>query len=135
MGFSYGASATLRTSSARYRKNAPGGGFRAAAAYYPLCVNPRADWPAAGQERANNLFDDIATPTLILIGADDADRPSVAQNCAGKVAQLARQGQPIALHMYPNADHVFDVRQPVAAAKAFEDLQAFLARHLRRAAR
>ena len=135
MGFSYGASATLRTSSARYRKNAPGGGFRAAASYYPLCVNPRADWPAAAQERSNNLLDDIATPTLILMGADDTDTPSVAQNCAGKVAQLARQGRPIAIHMYPNADHVFDVRQPIAAAKAFEDLHAFFARHLGRAAR
>jgi hypothetical protein len=35
--------------------------------------------------------------------------------------------------MYPNADHVFDVRQPIAAAKAFEDLQAFLAEQLGRA--
>jgi len=132
MGFSWGASATLRTSSARYRKNAPGGGFRAAAAYYPLCINTRADWPAAAQERSNNLFDDIAAPTLILMGADDADTPNVAQNCARKVAELASRGRPIAIHMYPNADHVFDVRQPIAAAKAFEDLQAFFGRHLGR---
>ena len=133
LGFSYGASASLRTSSARYRKNAPGGGFRAAAAYYPLCVNPRADWPAVAQERSNNLFDDIATPTLILMGADDTDTPNVAQNCYRKVGELLRQGRPIAIHMYPNADHVFDVRQPVAAEKAFEDLQTFFARHLGRA--
>lgn len=130
MGFSYGASATLRTSSASYRKNAPGGGFRAAAAYYPVCVSPRADWPAAARERSNNLFDDIATPTLILMGADDTDTPNVAQNCANKVAYLAGRGRPITIHMYPNANHVFDVRQPAAAARAFGDLQAFFARHL-----
>lgn len=134
LGFSYGASAALRTSSARYRKNAPGGGFRAAAAYYPLCISPRADWPWAAQERSNNLFDDIATPTLILMGADDSDTPNVAQNCARRVAELARPGRPIAITMYPNADHVFDVRQPVAAAKAFEDLQTFFNRHLGRPA-
>jgi dienelactone hydrolase len=109
MGFSYGASATLRTSSARYRKSAPDGGFRAAAAYYPVCVNPRPDWPAAAQERSNNLFDDIVTPTLILVGADDSDTPNVAQNCAGKVAQLARQGRPITIDMYP----VTCIRMPI----------------------
>jgi dienelactone hydrolase len=132
MGFSYGASATLRTSSARYRNNAPGGGFRAAASYYPLCVSPRFDWPADAQARSNNLFDDVATPTLILMGADDTDTPNVAQNCATRVAELARQGRPVAIHMYPNANHLFDVRQPVAAATAFEDLQAFFGQHLGR---
>ena len=135
MGFSYGASAALRTSSARYRKGAPGGGFRAAAAYYPLCVSPSPDWPPAAQERSNNLLDDIATPTLILMGANDSDTPNVAQNCASKVARLARQGEPIAIHLYPNAGHVFDVNQPAAAAAAFEDLKAFLAQNLKGAAR
>ena len=61
-------------------------------------MNPRADWPPAAQERANNLFDDIATPTLIMMGADDTDTPNVAQNCASKEAQLARQGRPIAIY-------------------------------------
>lgn len=131
LGFSYGASAVLRTSSARYRRGAPGGGFRAGASYYPLCVSPRPEWPAAAQERANNLFDDIDAPTLVLMGADDVDTPGVAQNCANKVTELARRGRPIAINMYPGAAHVFDVHNPAAAQKAFEDLKAFLARHLK----
>ena len=63
MGFSWGASAALRTSSARYRREAPGRGFGAAVAFYPMCVSPRPDWPAVAQERSNNLFDDVEAPT------------------------------------------------------------------------
>jgi dienelactone hydrolase len=135
MGFSWGASATLRTSSVRYRKGAAGGGFRAAASYYPMCVSPRLDWPADAQERSYNLFDDVEVPTLILMGADDTDTPNVAQNCANRVSELARRGRPVAINMYPGADHVFDVRNPAAARKALDDLQVFLARHLKGATR
>jgi len=131
LGFSYGASAALRTSSARYRRDAPGGGFRAAASYYPLCVSPRSDWPSISQERANNLFGDIEAPTLVLMGADDVDTPSVAQNCARRVADVARTGRPIAITMYPGAGHVFDVYNPAAAAAARSDLLAFFGRHLK----
>lgn len=131
MGFSYGASASLRTSSARYRRAAPGGGFRAAVAFYPLCVPYRADQPPTSVERSTNLFDDIETPTLVLMGAADNDTPNVAQNCAAKVEQLRRAGRPIAIHMYPGAGHVFDVHHPEATRAATADMLAFFERHLR----
>jgi len=131
LGFSWGASAALRTSSVRYRRGAPGGGFRAAAAYYPLCVSPLASWPPEAQERANNLLDDVEAPTLVLMGADDQDTLNVAQNCANKVAELARRGRPVAITMYPGAEHVFDVRNPAAARQALDDLQRFFATHLK----
>jgi dienelactone hydrolase len=131
LGFSYGASAALRTSSASYRRHVSGGGFRAAASYYPLCVSPRSDWPPAAQASANNLLGDIETPTFVLMGADDNDTPSVAQNCAVRVAQIARSGRPISITMYPGAGHVFDVHQPIPAQAAKRDLLAFFSAQLK----
>jgi dienelactone hydrolase len=130
-GFSYGASAALRTSSATYRRGI--GGFKAAVAFYPMCVSPRADWPPAAQERANNLHDDIVAPTLVLMGAEDNDTPSVATNCAREVERLRRAGRPVAIEMYPGAGHVFDAgpsRHNAAATRATEDMFRFLDREL-----
>jgi dienelactone hydrolase len=133
MGFSYGASAALRTSSARYRRDV--GGFQAAVAFYPLCVSPRSDWPPAAQERSNNLYADIEAPTLILMGEADNDTPSVAANCAREVEGLRRAGRPIAITLYPGAGHVFDGGanyHPAAATQATRDMFEFFARHLGR---
>ena len=130
-GFSYGASAALRTSSPRYRRGISG--FKAAVAFYPLCVSPRADWPPAAQERANNLDSDIVAPTLVLMGADDNDTPNVATNCAREVERLRRAGRPVAIEMYPGAGHVFDAgptRDDAAASRATDDMFRFLDREL-----
>lgn len=128
-GFSYGASAALRTSSAGYRRRA--GGFGAAVAFYPLCVGPRSD----SHERSNNLYADIEAPTLILMGEDDNDTPSVAANCARAADVLRRAGRPVSINLYPGAGHVFDAgptRHPVAAVKATDDMFQFFAMHLGR---
>jgi hypothetical protein len=130
MGFSWGASAALRTSSARYRRDAPGRGFRAAVAFYPMCVSPRPDWPAVAQERAHNLFEDVEAPTLVLMGAADDDTPNVAQNCATKVAALRRAGRPVDIILYPGAGHVFDSRDSENTRAAGADMLAFFRRHL-----
>jgi dienelactone hydrolase len=133
LGFSYGASAALRTSSARYRPAT--GTFQAVASFYPMCVSPRADWPGDAQERSNNLFSDVVVPTLVLMGAEDTNTPNVAINCERLVAQLKRAGRPITIHMYPGAGHEFDAgatRHPVAAGKATEDMFRFFAEHLKR---
>jgi len=130
MGFSWGANATLRTSSARYRREAPGGGFAAAIAFYPMCVSPRSDWPAAAQERAYNLFDDAAAPTLVLIGDADDDTPNVAANCATRVGALRSAGRPVDIILYPGAGHVFDSRDSPNTRKSAADMLAFFNRHL-----
>jgi dienelactone hydrolase len=133
LGFSYGASAALRTSSARYRRGIEG--FQAAVAFYPLCVSPRPDWPPEAQERSNNLHADVEAPTLILMGEADNDTPSVAANCARATEVLRRAGRPVSIILYPGAGHVFDAgpsRHPQAAAKATDDMVRFFAQHLGR---
>lgn len=131
MGFSYGAMAALRTASARYRGRAPG--FRAAVALYPACVSPRVDWPAAAQERTTNLYDDVDTPTLILIGEADTETPDVASNCRAAVERLRHLGRPIEIKLYPGARHAFD-HGPTFHAEAARDAETtalrFLDRHL-----
>lgn len=133
LGFSYGASAALRTASARYRP--AGGSFQAVASFYPMCVSPRSDWPYEAQERSNNLYRDVEVPTLVLMGEADNDTPNVASNCARVVGELKRAGRPIAIELYPGAGHSFDAgasRHPTAAGKATEDVFRFFAQYLRR---
>ena len=96
-------------------------------------MSPRADWPAAAQERANNLHGDVVAPTLVLMGAEDNDTPSVATNGALEVERLRRAGRPVTIEMYPGAGHVFDAgptRHDVAATRATEDMFRFLDREL-----
>jgi dienelactone hydrolase len=99
MGFSWGANATLRTSSARYRRDEPGRGFAAAIAFYPMCVSPRADWPAAAQERANNLLRKAGRPVDIVLypGAghvfDSRDSPNSRKSAVDTLAFLGRHLQ------------------------------------------
>jgi dienelactone hydrolase len=127
MGFSYGASAALRTSSALYRRR---GGFQAAVAFYPLCVAWRASLPAEAQARSNNLLDDIEVPTLILMGEADNDTPNVAANCAHAVERLRRARRPIAITLYPGAGHVFDVYDADATRAATAAMLEFFGRYL-----
>lgn len=133
MGFSYGGMAALRVASARYRRAAGTPGFRAAVSLYPVCVSPRPDWSPATQERLTNLYGDVETPTLILIGDADVDTPNVSANCADAVAALLRGGRPVDIKLYAGAGHAFDqswAHHAEAAADAEKTSLAFFGRHL-----
>jgi dienelactone hydrolase len=68
--------------------------FRAAIAYYPVCAIPAALMTA---------------PVLILIG--EADDWTPAERCREMVAHARTDGAPIALTVYPEASHAFDVAE------------------------
>jgi len=102
--------------------------FQAAIAYYPACVLP---------------FVTLTAPTLILAGERDDWTPT--ERCREMVAHARPDSAPIALHVYPDAHHAFDVAvlQPgrrafghsveynePAAKDAEEKTRAFLAAHL-----
>ena len=102
--------------------------FQAAIAYYPACVLPLVT---------------LTAPTLILAGERDDWTP--AERCREMVAHARPDSAPIALHVYPDAHHAFDVAvlQPgrrafghwleynePAAKDAEEMTRAFLAAHL-----
>jgi dienelactone hydrolase len=106
--------------------------FRAAVAYYPGCGIPAAMMTA---------------PALILIG--EADDWTPAERCRQMVAHARRDGEPIALTVYPGAHHGFnfamlkpgrsslghwlEYNEP-AAKDAEEKVRAFLAANLGSAA-
>src|SRR5215831_13818448 len=102
--------------------------FQAAIAYYPVC------FPLVT----------LTAPTLILAGEQDDWTP--AERCREMVADARPDSAPIALHVYPDARHAFDVAvlQPgrrafghlveyndAAAKDAEEKARAFLDAHLR----
>ena len=102
--------------------------FQAAIAYYPACFLPLVT---------------LTAPTLILAGEQDDWTP--AERCREMVAHARPDSAPIALHVYPDAHHAFDVAvlQPgrrafghwleynePAAKDAEEKTRAFLAAHL-----
>ena len=102
--------------------------FRVAIAYYPACLLPLVS---------------LTAPTLILAGERDDWTP--AERCREMVAHARPDSAPIALHVYPDAHHAFDVAvlQPgrrafghsveynePAAKHAEEMTRAFLAAHL-----
>ena len=106
MGFSYGAFAALRLAGAGYiARSAAGGAFQAIVAFYPSCTAGPTRNPIM-REIKNNLANDIATPTLILMGGADEETPASTSEAA--VPQLAAQGQPIRLKVYPGVTHAFD---------------------------
>jgi dienelactone hydrolase len=127
MGFSFGASASLRIASPRYHRRARQ--FGAVVSFYPLCAPySRQENPRAG---GDNLYGDLDTPTLILMGGADDDTPNVVTNCVDGVDRLRRAGRPIAINVYPGAGHVFDVHHPEATRQASAALLEFFDRHLR----
>lgn len=102
--------------------------FRAAVAYYPACILPKVS---------------LTAPTLILTGESDDWTP--AEPCREMIAHARPDSAPIALHVYPDAHHAFDVAalQPgsrvfghwveyneSASKDAAEKTRAFLAAHL-----
>jgi len=102
--------------------------FQAAIAYYPACFLPLVT---------------LTAPTLILAGEQDDWTP--AERCREMVAHARPDSAPIALHVYPDAHHAFDVAvlQPgrrafghsveyneAAAKDAEKKTRAFLATHL-----
>jgi dienelactone hydrolase len=133
IGFSYGANAALRAASTRYRRLSDTPGFRAAVSLYPVCVIPRSDWPPSAQERLTNLYGDVETPTLILIGDADVDTPNVTANCQAAVETLRRSGRPVDIKIYPGAGHAFDqswAYNAAATTDAMRSSLAFFERHL-----
>lgn len=107
MGFSYGAMAALKTTSAAYRRsNRPDGrGFGAVVAFYPACT-PKPGMRGDVEARWNNLRDDADTPVLILIG--DADDETPASLCTAKADELQKVGRPVSVKVYHGATHAFD---------------------------
>jgi dienelactone hydrolase len=109
MGFSYGAMAALRLTSAWYRGSGHprAASFGATVALYPACTDSHPSLSPAARARLNNLYDDIDTPLLILVaGADDQAPPA---NCTEKAESLRRAGRPVSFKLYPGAPHAFDM--------------------------
>lgn len=149
MGFSRGAMAALRTASASYAKRwSTAGAFQATVAFYPTCTgshpNPRV------QEGLNNLYDDIHTPVLLLLGDADDESPPVP--CVEKAKLLQSKGQPVFWRLFPDTTHGFDLAQlgtrtlivdreirgkftyrynPEATAEAWNKTKAFFAKYLK----
>lgn len=145
MGFSYGAMAALRTASASYAR---GGRFRAAVAFYPQCTG---DHPIPYvRENLNNLYNDIVTPLLILMGELDDETPP--STCVPMAEKLRKAGKPVAWKVYPGTTHAFDVAafglqpfishagirgtfvykyNPEATEDAAREVRALFARHLK----
>ncbi|HET8995328.1 MAG TPA: dienelactone hydrolase family protein [Acetobacteraceae bacterium] len=120
IGFSFGGGAALEVASRGFQDTHHPGkpGFRASVAFYPLC----------------EVRHDIAIPLLILQGDAD-DLASPAANCTARVKDLAGQGKPVRITVFPGAGHAFDdMRNPnydSAAERQAEALvRAFLAKSL-----
>ena len=76
--------------------------FQAAIAYYPACFLPLVT---------------LTAPTLILAGEQDDWTP--AERCREMVAHARPDSAPIALHIYPDAHHAFDVAVLQPGRRAF----------------
>lgn len=148
VGFSFGAGVALRMASALYQRDMAAeaaGSLRAIASFYPWCRESGREWDTRGIP-TQGLPDDIVTPTMIFIGADDDE--TLAQWCTEKADRLRRSGQPIAYRLYPDTTHAFDSREnglqgrrvprgffyrysPTATEESWYELRGFLQRHLR----
>lgn len=104
-GYSWGAMVALLASSRHWGGTlARGGRFAAAAAFYPGCftIRPR---NAPEYEIARQ---DIDTPLLVLMGADDTETPPA--DCVSRLEPAIKAGAPVQLHVYPQATHCWDCR-------------------------
>jgi len=151
MGFSYGAMASLRLAGRAYQQRLPEGvpGLKAIAFFYGTCGTDSGS--AAVQAASNNLPGDIATPTMMFLGAMDTESPW--RFCSEGADRLRGRGQPIAYKLYPNTTHGFDQTEfagpgrmvnqpgrgsflyrynPEATEDAWRETQAFFARTLAR---
>ena len=100
MGFSYGAMAGVRLASRTFQRLWLGGRrFQAVIAFYPWCGEY-----GPGPER--NLYPDIETPLLLILGADDDETPPGV--CVEAASRIAERGRPIAWKVYPGTTHSFD---------------------------
>jgi dienelactone hydrolase len=122
MGGSHGGSSTLTS----MVTPAPGvsrlaeekrSGFAAGIALYPACGNPYGTWSATREfgERGqttgyNGVYQPIA-PLLILIGERDDWTP--APPCEALAERAQAEGLPVAIKVYPGAQHSFDSSAPV----------------------
>jgi dienelactone hydrolase len=111
MGFSYGAMAALRLASQGYQRDhhPTGPAFQAAVALYPYCTSSGGQTAAQYRDVQNNLYDDITTPTLILVGEADNEAPALL--CTVKTRRLAALGEPISVTVFPGATHAFDLAE------------------------
>lgn len=104
--------------------------FGAVVSFYPL----RAPYSGGSDERSNNLYTDVDTPTLILMGEADTDTPAVVANCVARVESMRRAGRPIGIKLFPGAGHVFDVYHAEATRAATVAMRQFFDQHLGREA-
>jgi dienelactone hydrolase len=122
MGGSHGGSTTLASMVAPEQGKEPlarekQAGFAAAVALYPGCAARMGDWRAVRRAGVGGPITDYVgvykpvAPLLILIGENDDWTP--AEPCR-KLTEVARQaGYPVAIKVYPGANHGFDNNNPV----------------------
>jgi dienelactone hydrolase len=126
IGFSHGGWAVLKAVLAGVVRHADEPPFAAAVAFYPGCDPPGSP---------------LETDTLILIG--DADDWTPVARCQRWRDHAAPNGHALRMKVYPGALHAFDAlvgprafaghyvgRDPVAAADAIAETQAFFAARL-----
>ncbi len=119
MGGSHGGSSTLATLVKPLEPAlaaARAGGFAAGVALYPGCAAPYGQWRitrASGQRgpvvQFLGTYEPLA-PLLILVGADDDWTP--AEHCKVLAERASAAGYPVAVTIYPGADHSFDSTNP-----------------------
>jgi dienelactone hydrolase len=122
MGGSHGGSTTLASMVAPESDREPLAhdkrpGFAAAVALYPSCAVRMGSWRVVRQSGAGGPITDYVgvykpiAPLLILIGEIDDWTP--AEPCR-KLTEVAQQaGYPVAIKIYPGAQHSFDSHNPV----------------------
>ncbi len=104
MGLSYGAMAGLRAASENFRaKHLGGERFAAIISLYPWC-NQRLG--RVYRDHQWNFYDDITTPLLVLLGADDDEADP--RSCIDKAKENAAKGMPVEFKVFPGTTHAFD---------------------------
>jgi dienelactone hydrolase len=104
MGLSWGAMAGMLSASAQYGAAAAPGKSppTAVASLYPSCqIGP------FGNFRGNEyLRQDLATPTLVLMGGEDTESP--AQECLDRLQKLKARDAPVEWQVFKSASHCWD---------------------------
>jgi len=121
MGGSHGGSTTLVAMVAPPSDQAPLAeerhhGFAAGVALYPGCANRYGNWSATHEHGTygaitaySGIYQPIA-PLLILIG--ERDDWSLAKPCEELASRADAAGYPVAIKVYPGAQHSFDSNAP-----------------------